>query len=160
MPSTASPGHKRLALIGWVALCFGAAAIGGLFGPSEWYTQLRKPAWNPPNWLFGPVWTALYTLMAVAAWLVWRQGGFATQRRALSLFIVQLALNAAWTPLFFGLHWPGVAFAELLLLWTAISAATACFFKVSRTAGWLMLPYLAWVTFAAILNAALWRLNA
>lgn len=159
-PSSAGARNRPLlALAGWLALCFGAAAFGGLFGPSEWYAQLRKPAWNPPGWLFGPVWSALYTLMAVAAWLVWRRGGFAAQRPALMRFLAQLALNAAWTPLFFGLHRPGAALAELLLLWVAILATTTAFFKVSHPAGWLMLPYLAWTSFAAALNAALWRLN-
>jgi tryptophan-rich sensory protein len=150
---------SRLALAGWLALCFAAAAFGGQFGPGEWYALLHKPAWNPPGWIFGPVWTLLYTLMAVAAWLVWRQGGFAAQRRALTCFVVQLALNAAWTPLFFGLHLPGLALIELLLLGIAVAATTAAFFKVSRTAGWLMVPYLAWTIFAAVLNAALWWLN-
>ena len=155
-----TPSHRLLALAGWVVLCFVAAAMGGLFMPGEWYAALKKPAWNPPGWIFGPVWTALYTMMAVAAWLVWQRGGFATQRRPLVLFLVQLALNATWTPLFFGLHRPGVAFAEILLLWLAIAWTLAAFWRVQRAAVWLLVPYLAWVSFAAVLNGMLWRLNA
>lgn len=158
-----SPGALRLrvwlALGGWLTLCFGAAAFGGLFMPGEWYASLKKPSWNPPGWVFGPVWTTLYVMMAVAAWLVWKRGGFAAQRRALALFLVQLTLNAAWTPLFFGLHRPGLAFAEILLLWLAIAATLAAFRPVSRVAASLLVPYLAWVSFAAFLNFTLWKLN-
>jgi len=143
----------------WMAICFVAPALGIFAMPGEWYASLRKPSWNPPGWIFGPVWTALYAMMAVAAWLVWRRGGFAAQRRALTMFLVQLALNAAWTPLFFGLHWPGVAFAEIVLLWLAIGATLFAFRPVSRVAAWLLVPYLAWVSFAAVLNFELWRLN-
>jgi len=159
-PAERSVSRQILALVGWLLLCFGAAALGGLFMPGEWYASLRKPAWNPPSWVFGPVWTALYTMMAVAAWLVWRRGGFAARRRPLILFLVQLALNAAWTPLFFGLQQPGWAFAEIVLLWLAIAATLAAFRPVSPAAAWLLAPYLAWVSFAALLNFSLWRLNA
>ncbi len=127
--------------------------------PGEWYASLRRPSWNPPGWVFGPVWTALYAMMALAAWLVWKRGGFIQQRTALRLFLLQLALNAAWTPLFFGLHWPSVAFAEIVLLWLAIAATLAAFRRASRPAAWLLVPYLAWVSFAAFLNFTLWRLN-
>jgi tryptophan-rich sensory protein len=158
--SPAHPLRAGLSLGGWLLLCFAAAALGGLFMPGEWYASLKKPAWNPPGWIFGRVWTALYAMMAVAAWLVWKRGGFAAQRRPLALFLVQLALNAAWTPLFFGLHRPGLAFAEILLLWLAIAATIAVFRRVSRAAAWLLMPYLVWVSFAAALNFTLWRLNA
>lgn len=151
--------RSALALAGWVLVCFAAAAMGGLFMPDEWYASLKKPSWNPPGWIFGPVWTGLYSTMAVAAWLVWKRGGFAAQRRALTLFLVQLALNAAWTPLFFGLHQPGLAFAEIVLLGLAIAATLSAFRGVSRAAAWLLAPYLAWVSFAAVLNWSLWRLN-
>ena len=151
---------SALALAGWLALCFSAAALGAFFMPGEWYAGLKKPVWNPPGWIFGPVWTGLYTMMAVAAWLVWQRVGFGSQRRPLTLVLVQLALNAGWTPLFFGLHWPGIAFAEIALLWLAIAATLTAFRRVSRAAGWLFAPYLAWVTFAAALNFALWRLNS
>lgn len=155
-----SPGKTLLGLCGWVLLCYAAASLGALFMPGEWYATLRKPSWNPPGWVFGPVWSALYTMMAVAAWLVWRRGGFAAQRRALVPFFAQLALNAAWTPLFFGLHRPGLAFAEILLLWLAIAWTIVAFWRVHRVAAGLLCPYLAWVSFAAALNGTLWRLNA
>lgn len=146
--------------LGWVFGCFAAAASGALFMPGAWYASIQKPVWNPPSWLFGPVWTTLYLMMATAAWLVWRQGGFAAQRRPLGWFLGQLVLNAAWTPIFFGLHWMGVALLEMLLLWTAILMTLKAFRPVSRPAAWLLVPYLAWVSFAAVLNFTLWRLNA
>jgi tryptophan-rich sensory protein len=155
-----SRGKMILGLCGWLLLCFAAASPGAVFMPGEWYAALKKPAWNPPGWIFGPVWTALYTMMAVAAWLVWRRGGWKEQRRPLLIFLSQLALNALWTPLFFGLHRPGVAFAEIVLLWLAIVATVAAFRPVNRGAAWLLVPYLAWVSFAAVLNGTLWRLNA
>ncbi len=151
--------RRLFALAGWVLLCFAAAAMGGLFMPGEWYASLKKPSWNPPGWIFGPIWTALYTMMAIAAWLVWRQGGWDKQRKPLFIFLAQLALNALWTPLFFGLHWPGVAFAELILLWVAIAWTISAFWHANRAAALLLAPYLAWVSFAAVLNGTLWRLN-
>lgn len=151
--------RSAFALAGWLLLCFAAAALGSQFSPGDWYASLRKPPWNPPDWLFGPVWTALYTMMAVAAWLVWRQGGWNKQRKPLLLFLAQLVLNAAWTPLFFGLRRPDVAFAAIALLWLAIAATLLAFRPVSRAAAWLLAPYLAWVSFAAALNFTLWRLN-
>ena len=154
-----SRSRTVLGLCGWLLACFAAASLGALFMPGEWYAALNKPAWNPPGWIFGPVWSALYTMMAVAAWLVWQRGGFATQRRPLAMFLAQLVLNAAWTPLFFGMHRPGVAFAEIILLWLAIAATLVAFRPVSRAAAWLLAPYLAWVSFAAVLNGTLWRLN-
>lgn len=158
-PQSSAAMRRWLALAGWLLLCFAAASPGAVFVPGEWYAALKKPAWNPPGWLFGPVWSALYTLMAVSAWLVWQRGGFHAQRRPLTLFLAQLALNAAWTPLFFGLHRPGVAFAEIILLWVAIAWTLAAFWPVHRVAAWLLVPYLAWVSFAAVLNGTLWRLN-
>lgn len=153
------PIRKVLGLAGWLLLCFAAAAFGSLFLPGEWYAQLNKPTWNPPSWIFGPVWTALYTMMAVAAWLVWCRGGFAAQRRPLGWFLLQLLLNAAWSPLFFGLHNPGLAFAEILLLWFAILGTLIAFWRVQSFASLLLLLYLGWVTFAAVLNFTLWQLN-
>ena len=148
-----------MALAAWLALSFAAAAMGGLFLPGEWYAGLRKPAWNPPNGIFVPVWTALYTIMAVAAWLVWRRGGFAGQRLALSLFLLQLLFNALWSPFFFGLRNPALGFLDIVLLWLALLATVVTFWKARRLAGALLLPYLAWVTFAGALNLVLWRLN-
>lgn len=152
--------RQGVGLIGWLLVSFAAAAFGGLFAPGEWYASLKKSAWNPPGWVFGPLWTALYAMMAVAAWLVWRRDGFAAQRRPLVLFLAQLALNAAGTPLFFGLRRPGLAFADIVLLWLAIVGTLVAFRRVSRTAAWLLVPYSAWVSFAAALNYALWRLNS
>ena len=159
MTTNHTPSRRLLALAGWVLLCVAAAAMGALFLPGEWYASLKKPSWNPPGWIFGPVWTALYTMMAVAAWLVWRQGGWGKQRKPLLSFLVQLALNALWTPLFFGWHWSGVAFAEMVLLWLAIAWTITAFWRVHRAAAWLLAPYLVWVSFAAVLNGTLWRLN-
>ena len=154
-----------LGLAVFVVLCFAAAGIGGLWtapatAPGGWYYQIEKPSWTPPSWLFGPVWTALYLAMAVAAWLVWRQGGWPARRGALTLFLVQLVLNAGWSGLFFGLHSPGLAMAEIVFLWLAILLTLLAFFRVSRPAGWLMVPYLLWVSFASVLNFAVWRLNS
>jgi tryptophan-rich sensory protein len=130
-----------------------------MFRPGEWYKNLAKPWWTPPDWLFGPVWTLLYLFMGVAAWLVWRRGGFQEARGALALFLVQLLLNALWSWVFFGLQQPGWAFLELSLLWLAIAATLAAFWRLVPAAGWLLAPYLAWVSFAGVLNFALWHLN-
>ena len=143
----------------FLVVVFAAAATGAAFPPGNWYAGLVKPSWNPPSWLFAPVWTVLYVLMAVAAWLVWRQGGAPGVRAALFAWVVQLALNAAWSWLFFGLHRPGLAFAELMVLWLAILVTVVLAWRVAPAAGVLLLPYLAWVTFAGVLNVTLWRLN-
>jgi translocator protein len=124
-----------------------------------WYAELIKPSWNPPGWVFGPVWTALYAMMAVAAWLVWLRGGWAVQRRALMLYLLQWVLNALWTPLFFGLHSPGLAFVGIILLVAAVFVTLTAFWRVRRCAGLLLVPYALWVSFAAVLNFAIWRMN-
>ncbi|MFN3408930.1 MAG: TspO/MBR family protein [Limisphaerales bacterium] len=147
------------ALGGWIVFCFAATLPAVWCPPGEWYAQLAKPDWNPPSWIFGPVWTALYLMMAVAAWLVWQRGGWAVQWRPLLAFVVQWALNALWSPLFFGWRRPDLAFVEILLLWLAVAASLGLFWRVSRMAGWLLVPYLGWVTFAAWLNFTLWQLN-
>jgi benzodiazapine receptor len=154
-----STGRSALALAGWLALTFAAAAMGGFFMPGEWYTAHKKPSWNPSSWIFGPVWTALYTIMAIAAWLVWKRGGFASQRVALSLFLLQLLLNALWSPVFFGMKNPALAFVDIVLLWIALLAAVVAFWKARPLAGVLLAPYLRWVTFASALNFTLWQLN-
>jgi tryptophan-rich sensory protein len=146
----------------WGAICFGAAFVGSMFTtPSvpTWYAGLVKPPWTPPSWIFGPVWSALYLMMALAAWLVWRRGGLTASSIPIALFMIQLGLNVAWSILFFGLHMPGVAFGEIVILWFAILATTIAFWRSTPIAGYLLLPYLLWVTFAAGLNFALWRLN-
>jgi len=158
-----STGRSIAGLLVCLGACFGAAILGAAFtgaAVAEWYPTLRQPAWTPPPWVFGPVWTALYAMMAVAAWLVWRKDGWAGARAALGLFAAQLALNAAWTPLFFGLHAVGAAMLDLAVLWVAIAATTAAFWRHRRAAAALMVPYLAWSTFAAALNFAIWRMNA
>lgn len=157
MKSSHTPPPRYLALAGFLLITFCAAATGAFTGmPGAWYAGLQKPAWNPPPWVFGPAWTLLYTLMAVAAWRVWKRAGFS---RPLWLYFIQLALNAAWTPLFFGAHALGWAFAELVVLWLAILLTWLSFRKVDAAAGWLLVPYLAWVTFAGSLNFEVWRLN-
>jgi benzodiazapine receptor len=153
-----------LALVVFLVLSFAAAGFGALFTTPAvkaggWYSQIRKPSWTPPSWLFGPVWTALYVMMAVAGWWVWRQGGGEAQRGALGLFLAQLVLNAAWSWLFFGLHSPAAGLAGIGCLWIAILLTIVAFFHVSPLAGWLMVPYLLWVTFASGLNFTIWRLN-
>jgi benzodiazapine receptor len=152
---------SALKLIVCLAAVAAAAAIGGYatsLGLDEWYRALAKPAWNPPDWLFGPVWTLLYILMALAAWLVWMRGWKAA-KYALTLFVVQLILNAAWSWLFFGWRQPGWAFVELVILLAAIIATAVAFARVKPTAAWLLAPYLAWVAFAGLLNFTIWRLN-
>ena len=151
--------RSALVLVGWLALSFTAAAMGGFFLLGEWYASLRKPAWNPPNWIFGPVWTVLYATMGVTAWLVWKRGGIAGQRIALSLFLLQLLLNALWSPLFFGLRNPGLAFVDIVLPWLAVLVTVIAFWKAHSFSGALLVPYLTWVTFASALNFAIWRLN-
>jgi tryptophan-rich sensory protein len=146
-------------LIVWIVLCFGAAAVGSRFMPGPWYASLRKPPWNPPDWVFGPVWTVLYLLMAVAAWRVWQSATPAERRLPIALFLVQLVLNAAWSWVFFGIRAPGPAFAHILVLWLMILLTALSFRRVDRATGLLMLPYLAWVSFAAVLNGTIWRLN-
>ena len=148
-----------LGLAGWVALPFVAAWFGSRFTASEWYASLDRPSWAPPSWLFGPVWTALYLAMGIAAWLVWKDRGFARARGALLLFLAQLLLNALWSWIFFGLREMGAALVEIVVLWLLIAATIAAFWRHSRPAALLLVPYLAWVTFATALNFALWRMN-
>jgi translocator protein len=155
--SAAKPAWPGLA--GWLLICYAAPALGYAANSGGWYATLAKPAWNPPGWIFGPVWTVLYALMGMAAWLVWRRGGWRAQCLPLALFLVQLALNAAWTPLFFGLHSPALAFADIGMLWLAIVATIAFFRRVSDRAAWALAPYFAWVVFAAFLNFTIWQLN-
>jgi benzodiazapine receptor len=125
----------------------------------EWYPHIQKPSWTPPDAAFGPVWTVLYLLMGVSAWLVWRSSAGPARRRALLIFAIQLALNGLWSLLFFGLRNPGWAAVEIVLLWGAIVATIVVFARVSRIAAGLLVPYLLWVSFAAALNLAVWNLN-
>jgi tryptophan-rich sensory protein len=156
MTKTSSPWQSGLALAGFIFITFCAPLLGVTSIPGEWYAGLNKPSWNPPAWLFGPAWTTLYTLMAIAAWLVWKRVGFT---RALGFYFVQLILNAAWTPIFFGAHAMSWALVEISIMWIAILLTLLSFLRVQKTAGLLLVPYLAWVSFATFLNFTLWRLN-
>lgn len=151
---------STLGLMALLAICYGVAAVGAQFMPGAWYEQLAKPSWTPPGWIFGPVWTVLYGMMAVAAWLVWKRHGAAGARWPLLLFAVQLFLNGMWSWLFFGLEHPGAALVDIVALWMAILATTLGFWRLSRLAAALLVPYLAWVSFATALNLAIWRLNS
>lgn len=149
-------------LIVFIAICLGAGGLGAMVTTPEidgWYRTITKPSWNPPDYVFGPVWTTLFVLMAIAAWIVWKPAGLQNAKTPLALFAVQLALNVAWSWVFFGMHQPGWAFVEIVVLWLAIVATTVAFFRCSKMAGCLLFPYLAWVSFAGILNFMIWQLN-
>ena len=150
-----------LGLIGWLIVSFAASAIGAVASiqARSFYSQLAQPAWAPPPFLFGPVWTVLYALMAIAAWLVWRSGGFRTNRIALAFFWGQLVLNALWSWLFFAWHLGALAFADIVFLWVLIVATLVSFWRLRPLAGALFIPYLLWVSFASALNYSLWQLN-
>ena len=152
--------RSRWFLLPWALLPFLAAVGGAAFPPDAWFGELIKPVWQPPNWLFGPVWTALYLMMGIAAGLVWLRGPSQLVRSALVAFGAQLLLNALWTPAFFGAHALGGALIVILALWLAIFTTIVRFARVSRWAAALLLPYLAWVSFATALNAELLRLNS
>lgn len=153
--------HPVWGLAAWLLAVFATSAVGGFAASNsaDFYAQLVRPEWAPPAWLFGPVWTLLYLMMGVAAWLVWRVRGFAGARLALGLFIAQLGLNALWTWLFFDWRLGAVAFAEIVLLWLVLAATIALFWRVSKLAAALLIPYLAWVSFAAALTFSTWQLN-
>lgn len=154
---------QLIALAFSLVLCLGAATIGAVATNSslvDWYPTLAKPPWNPPNWLFGPVWTTLFIGMAVSAWLVWRKRGLTAAWLPLVLFVIQLGLNLLWSVLFFGMRSPGAAFIEIIVLWFSILATLIAFSRISIWAAGLLLPYLAWVTFATALNWTLWSMNS
>lgn len=155
-------GRSAAVLILLLVVCLGVGSAGAVFtsrSVDTWYAGLAKPWWNPPTWVFGPVWTTLYAAMALAAWAVWRRRGFRGGAVAFGWFALQLALNALWSPLFFGLRNPWAALVDVALLWAAIGATLAAFWKISRLGGILLVPYWLWVSFAAVLNFAIWRLN-
>ena len=152
-------GRDLLGLITFVLLCFGVSVLGGrVTVPAlrPWYEALAKPAWTPPGWVFGPIWTLLYPLIAIAGWTIWREG---RSRVAVLLFLLQLALNAAWPWFFFGLHRLDWALIDIVALVVAIVATIVVFYPLRRRAALLLVPYLAWVVFAAALNFAIWQLN-
>ncbi|GAA5217364.1 TspO/MBR family protein [Corallincola platygyrae] len=156
-----SKPKQAFGLLCWLLLSYATSAIGAIASiqAKSFYGALAQPEWAPPPWLFGPVWTTLYGLMAIAAWLVWRTGGFSANRLALSCFLVQLVLNAIWSWLFFAWQMGAVALADIVVLWLAISATLVLFWRVRPIAGILLVPYLLWVSFAGVLNYALWQLN-
>lgn len=156
-----STSAQAVGLLAWLGVVFVAAALGA-FATSDaptFYGQLAKPSWAPPPSVFGPVWSLLYGLMAVAAWLVWREQGAAGRTRALGLFLAQLAANALWSWLFFSWHQGAFAFADVLLLLALVVATAATFWPISRLAAVLLLPYVAWVSFASALTWAVWQGN-
>jgi benzodiazapine receptor len=152
---------QTIGLVGWLAVVFAAAAIGAAasIDASAFYAQLARPAWAPPASVFGPVWSVLYLLMAIAAWLAWREQGARHRGAALMLFVAQLCANALWSWLFFAWRDGALAFAEVLVLLALIAATIAGFWRIRRLAGVLMLPYLAWVGFASALTWSVWRSN-
>ena len=165
MPDTATRplgrGRDILGLVVFLAICLVVSGLGGAITATSvgtWYQTLEKPGFNPPDWVFAPVWTTLYVLMAIAGWRVWRRRT-AAGWRALAVFAVQLALNLAWSFLFFGLQRIDLALAEIVILLFAILANTVVFWRIDRVAGALFVPYLLWVAYATLLTAALWRLN-
>ncbi len=155
-------GRDILALVLLVGLCLGVGGLGGAVtaeSVTTWYATLNKPSFNPPNWIFGPVWTALYILMGVAAWRVWRAADRDTARGPLAVFALQLAVNLGWSVAFFGLRNPGLAVVVILLLDLLVLATALMFRRIDRLAAWLLVPYLAWISFATLLNVTIWRLN-
>ena len=155
-------GRDILALVLLVGLCLGVGGLGGAVtaeSVTTWYATLNKPSFNPPNWIFGPVWTALYILMGVAAWRVWRAADRDTARGPLAVFALQLAVNLGWSVAFFGLRNPGLAVIVILALDLLVLATALMFRRIDRLAAWLLVPYLAWISFATLLNVTIWRLN-
>ena len=152
---------RLLGLLGWLGVSYAAAALGGVASANagDFYESLARPAWAPPSYLFGPVWTALYFLIGLAAWLVWKKAGFHGARRPLTLFLLQLLANALWAWVFFAWRQGALAFVEIVLLWIMIAVTAALFWRVTRPAGVLLLPYLAWVSYAAALTYAVWQRN-
>jgi tryptophan-rich sensory protein len=153
---------RWISLFCWLGICFAVAGVSGWWTAREipgWYRTLTRPAIALPNWIFGPAWTLLYALMAVAAWQIWRSPTSSGRTWGLALFLVQLGLNFAWSLIFFRCHAIVGALAEVVLLWAAIGATILLFGRVAPAAAWLMAPYWAWVTFAALLNEEFWRLN-
>lgn len=153
-------GPSLLVLLGFLAVTLMVGFLGGqVTAPNiaSWYNGLTKPSFNPPNWIFAPVWTTLYVMMAVAAWRVWRVKGF--KSRAFPLWLAQLVLNFAWSFIFFGNHALAPAFAELIVLWVVLFFTLVTFGRIDKPAGWLLIPYLAWVSFAGVLNFWVWQLN-
>ena len=157
-----SPRSLALGLVTSVVICFGAALLGNFATMPKiatWYSEISKPAWTPPDWVFGPVWSLLYAMMAISAWLVWRELGGKIVRKPLLWFGAQLALNSLWSVLFFGMQRPAWSLVEVFFLWLTILMTIRAFWPLSRWAAMLLVPYFLWVSFASILNVAIWQLN-
>ena len=152
--------QSYLGLLVFIVACVATAMSGAIFRPDAWYRQLKKPSWQPPDWLFGPAWTVFYALIAVAGWMVWLKAGFAGAALPLTLYFLQLALNALWSAIFFGMRRIGLAAVETVFMWLVIVATIVTFYPIEPRAAWLMVPYLCWVSFAFVLNVTVWRLNA
>lgn len=152
---------QTLGLLGWLALCFAVAALGARasIAAASFYSELTRPTWAPPGSVFGPVWSVLYLMMAISAWLVWREREWRGTRGALTLFVVQLAANALWSWFFFAWRKGALASVEIVVLWVLILATLVSFWRIRPLAGALLLPYLAWVSFATALCFTVWRLN-
>jgi len=149
-----------LAFIGWLALPLAAGVVGALStNPGDWYNNLTKPEWTPPKFLFGPVWTTLYVMMGIAAFLVWKRRNERPVGLALTLFVVQLVINAVWSPLFFGIHRPDYALIDIAILWVLVVATLIAFFRVRTISGVMLIPYLIWVSYATALNFSIWQNN-
>lgn len=148
-----------VSLLGFLAAAALTATAGGLFRPGDWYERLRKPPWRPPNWLFGPVWAVLYVMIAVSGWLVFTEAGVSGAMTPLLVYFVHLGLNWLWSAVFFGLRRPDLAFVEIVFLWMSIVLTMILFYPISPLAAYLLAPYLAWASFAAVLNLEIWRLN-
>lgn len=158
-PRSRSPILAWLALPGFILFSFVAASSGAIWPVDGWYFSIERPSWTPPPWLFGPVWSLLYLMIGISAWRVWRIGGFERDRTTLWIFLAQWALNFAWTGLFFGLRRPDVALVEITVLVAMIALCAWRFRRHDLAAAVLLLPYLAWVSFATVLNGAFWWLN-
>ncbi|MBB4709844.1 TspO/MBR family protein [Xanthomonas arboricola] len=161
MTQSTSRKSQWFGLVGWLVLCYAVAGLGAKASiqAASFYEDLTRPAWAPPGWLFGPVWTVLYGMMAVSVWLVWRRGSRAGTRPALGLFVLQLTLNGLWSWLFFAWQLGAWALADIVALWLVLAGTIAVFAKRQPLAAWLLVPYLAWVSFAAALNFSVWQLN-
>ncbi len=146
-----------------IVLTVGLGSLGGIFTISEipvWYAGLQKPSFNPPNWLFGPVWTLLYLLMGISLYLIWSKPASSIRNTALRFFVIQFILNFCWSIIFFNQHQLGWALVEIIVMWVAILVTIVWFGKLSAVAAWLLVPYILWVSFASLLNGAIWKLNS
>lgn len=145
-----------------ILFTLGIGTLGGLFTAPEiggWYATLQKPSFQPPNWLFGPVWSLLYTLMGISLYMVWKQPSSDRRNKALTIFIIQFVLNFSWSIIFFNQHQVGWALVEIVVMWVCILLTIIRFYQIKPAAAWLLVPYILWVSFATALNAAIWKLN-